>query len=316
MRNPNGRKWAAVAFLVVAAVLAVTSVVLLNSAPPFSGERARTAIDAQVGFGPRVPGTPAHTQAGDWILQQFEARGWKSGSQKFKTRDPRTEQDIEGRNLWASLKPDAEKRVLLTAHWDTRWRADSDPSRPLEAGPGANDGASGVAVLLELAGSLAKWKTDWGVDIVLFDLEDQGDEKNPESFCLGSKIWGLSPHRPNYRAEFGIHLDMVGAPGAVFPREGLVAERNLELDQEFRAYARDRGMASQFPDRTAEFVHDDHVNVLRYRSIPMIALIDIRPNAEFFPGWHTHADQATAISSETLQHVGDSVLGFLKTKLR
>ncbi len=314
MKKPPAKK-SAILGAIALGVMGLGFYFSQRSSSSFSAEKAHADIQTQVGFGPRVPGSSAHTQAGDWIIKQFETRGWKSGAQKFKTRDPRTEQEVEGRNLWAVLRPEAEKRVLLTAHWDTRARADADRSRPNEPGPGANDGASGVALLLELARNLANVKTEWGIDIVLFDLEDQGDEKNPDSFCLGSKIWGLSPHRANYRADFGIHVDMVGAPGAVFPREGLVGEQNLELDREFRAFASGAGLSALFPDRTAEFVFDDHSNVLRYRSIPMIALIDIRPGATFFTAWHTHQDQATAISTDTLQSVGDTVLGFLKQKL-
>ena len=194
----------------------------------FDADSAYRFVDAQVQFGPRIPSTPQHIACGDYLsakLREFGA-GVIEQRADLKAYDGKI---LKARNIIGSYLPEASERILLCAHWDTRPFADNDPDPANHHTPvmGANDGASGVGVLLEVARQLQRRLPEVGVDIIFFDAEDNGTpyfykgaETGENTWCLGSQYWAKNPHTPNYKALFGILLDMVGALDATFYKEG------------------------------------------------------------------------------------------------
>ncbi len=278
--------------------------------PPFSEDSAYSYIERQVSFGPRVPGTEAHKACGDWIVLKFGQ--WA---------DEVTEQTatvvawdgtvLPMRNIIAQFNPQARRRILLCAHWDTRPVADEDSVRRDEPIPGANDGGSGVGVLLELARQMSEHKLNYGVDVVLFDVEDYGNSAIEDSYCLGSQYWAKNPHVANYHAEFGILLDMVGAEGAYFYREGISMHFAPEVVARVWEAAAKAGHRSYFVFNREPFpmLTDDHLYVNRYTGIPTIDIIQYdRDNPRGFGSfWHTHQDDMDIISLNTLRAVGETL---------
>ncbi|MBY0433757.1 MAG: M28 family peptidase, partial [Cyclobacteriaceae bacterium] len=199
--------------------------------PVFNGDSAYFFTERQVGFGPRIPNTPAHRMAGDFFIEKLKSYGATVSVQEFEatTFDG---QKLFLRNIIGSYYPEKQKRILLAAHWDTRPFADKDKQKPDAKFDGANDGASGVAVLLEVARALRKDSLlNVGIDIILFDGEDWGEKENSSGrvappnekgswWCLGSQYWAKQKHKANYSAYYGILVDMVGAKGSRFFKEG------------------------------------------------------------------------------------------------
>ena len=297
---------------VVALLLAVLAVwwLVRPSKPVFDGERALRHVYTQVEFGPRVFGKDGYLRTLDWMVNHLEQSADAVSPQPFAYTDAHDSTKVwGGTNIVASfnLNPDGGRRVMLAAHWDTRPTADQDPDstnwdQPV---PGANDGGSGVAVLIEMARLLAEQPPDVGVDLVFFDLEDIGDDLGPDAnlsttanpFAIGSQRF--VEENPEYRPEFGILLDMVCDADLRIPKEsystthaGHVVERVWE--------AADRVGASAFLDEAGGPVVDDHVAFLQ-RGIPVINLI----HYPFPPTWHTMADVPSACSAESLQQIGD-----------
>ncbi len=285
-------------------------------APEFDAASAYAFVKKQVEFGPRVPGTPAHAACAEWLAETL--RQWTPDVvvQEFKARayDGRP---LDGKNIIASFDKDRKERVLLCAHWDSRPFADHDPDPANHFKPvmGANDGASGVGVLLEIARVLSVRRPALGVDIVLFDLEDFGEHANwrghsQDSWALGSQYWSRNPHRPGYRARFGILLDMVGGADAVFPREGTSVHYAPEVVEKIWDAARGLGLRKHFVDAEAGALIDDHVYVNQYARIPTADIIDYdERRAKGFPdSWHTVGDTLDKIDKGTLEAVGRTVL--------
>lgn len=196
--------------------------------PSFNADSAYAFVQKQVDFGPRVPETPGHKATQDWLIQRLEDFGFMVQRQDFQanTYDGLT-WDLT--NIIASYNPSAKKRILLGAHYDTRRIADKDTERMNEPIDGANDGASGVGVLLEVARVIGTGglKPEVGIDIILFDGEDDGEPEFSSMrsneqvwWCLGSQYWSQNKHQANYSAYYGILVDLVGAQGARFYREG------------------------------------------------------------------------------------------------
>jgi hypothetical protein len=207
-------------------------------------------------------------------------------------------------NIVASFNPEKARRVLLCAHWDTRPFADQDPDTALRAEPilGANDGASGVAVLLEIARAISRSEPLLGVDIVLFDGEDGGSPGDQEGFCLGSKHFARV--KGDYQPEFGILVDMVGDKDLVLYKEAYSARHARELTDSVWSKARQMGLLC-FRDSVKHAVYDDHVPLLG-AGIRVIDLIDFD-----YPYWHTTSDTPDKCSPESLQKIGDLLLHIL-----
>ncbi|MCE3007959.1 MAG: M28 family peptidase [Bacteroidetes bacterium] len=279
----------------------------------FDAEQAYQYVARQVQFGPRVPGTAAHRQCGDWLVQELKALGAEVHEQKTELRN-HLGQLIPIRNIIASYQPDAKSRIMLSAHWDTRPLADEDPSNPAGSLDGANDGASGVGVLLALARALKEQQPGMGVDIFLWDAEDGGVSGNDNSWCLGSRYWAQHPHRANYTAQFGINLDMVGAAQATFPQEGWGAQTAGAIQDRLWQQAHSLGYGQYFPFAELGSILDDHSVVGQLTGIPYLDIIHLRLDARegsFFEHWHTQGDRLEVIDKKTLEAVGTTLLHFI-----
>ncbi len=280
----------------------------------FCADSAYAFVEAQCAFGPRVPGTVAHSRCGDYLVQHLKKYGALVTEQKAKLKafDGTT---LNMRNIIASINPNAEKRILLLAHWDCRPWADSDSVLANHAQPvmGANDGASGVGVLLEICRALHNRPAQVGVDILLVDDEDWGNHNGDEdSWALGTQYWTKNMHIKGYRPAFGILLDMVGAYGASFYQEYYSTSYAQSVVTEVWNIAHRLGYGALFPKERGGGITDDHVFVNR-AGIPCIDIIDMRPGTEngFFPYWHTTHDTMQNIDPATLKAVGSVVLALI-----
>ncbi|WP_299756313.1 M28 family peptidase [uncultured Pontibacter sp.] len=288
-------------------------------APAFNPDSAYAFVEKQVAFGPRVPNTAAHFQTGEWIVAKLKEYGAQVQEQEFQAKAYDGTM-LNLRNVIASYNPGAANRVLLAAHWDTRPLADKDEENPKEAIDGANDGASGVGVLLEIARAIheAQQKPDVGVDLIFFDGEDYGqpdDSPLPQvqdSWCLGSQYWSNNKHTPNYRANYGILLDMVGAENARFAREGYSRQYAKEVVDKVWKAGNSIGYSDYFKYKNAPAITDDHYYVNTQGNIRMIDIIELDTNAGsgdiFGPYHHRHTDNMDIISKNTLKAVGQTVL--------
>lgn len=295
--------------------------VVVSAVPVFQADSAYSYIEKQVAFGPRVPNSPAHRRTGDWLVAQLKAWGWEVQEQNFS---PVTYDGVrlKARNIIASYQPAASKRILLGAHWDTRPMADKDVSRINEAIDGANDGASGVGVLLEIARLIHEnpIKPQVGIDIIFFDAEDWGAPSSSTAppinayggYCLGSDFWAKNLHKPGYSAFFGILLDMVGAKGAQFRYDTESMQAAPSIVRRVWEKGASLGFGQYFILEEAGGLIDDHVPVIREAKIPMIDIIDLRKNDKFFfDEHHTHGDTMPVIDKATLKAVGQTVLHIL-----
>lgn len=300
------------------------------SVPVFNADSAYSFVKQQVDFGPRIPNSSAHKKAGDFFIRKFESYGATLIVQPFEalTYD---NQKLFLRNIIASFNPEKTKRILLAAHWDTRPFADKDPENPKASFEGANDGASGVGVLLEIGRVLSlSTLPDVGIDIILFDGEDWGfdtttasrlygsntDFKLPKGldswWCLGSQHWSKNKHKPNYSAYFGILLDMVGAKNAQFAREGASMEYAPGIVDKVWKTAGRLGFGNIFINRNEGAITDDHIFVNQYARIPMINIVNYDPIEGFFGDFHhSRKDNLGNISKETLEAVGITLLNVI-----
>lgn len=285
------------------------------TAAPFDADSAYSYVKRQVDFGPRVPNTPAHKATGKWLADELKRHGAQVRllPATLKAHDGTR---LEAINILGSYNPQAPERVLLIAHWDSRPFADMDPdpanrTKPV---PGANDGASGVGVLLEIARQLGKEAPDKGVDILFVDAEDWGDYNNENSWALGTQHYVANMPADVYRPRYGILLDMVGGKGAVFPREQFSQYYAPELVTGLWETAQALGYGNIFRNSVGAAVTDDHVEFIR-AGIPVIDIIEYNQTTGFNPNWHTIADDMDGIDSKTLGAVGTTVLTWLRQPL-
>lgn len=284
--------------------------------PPFNADSALAFVRAQVSFGPRIPNTQAHRQAGDFIIEKLKGYGAKVHVQEFEA-ESFDGQKLRLRNIIGSFRPELQKRIILAAHWDTRPFSDKDPSAPNKPFEGANDGASGVAVLLEIARHL-NTQPQVGIDIIFFDGEDWGEPDGTTMpkppgldswYCLGSQHWSKSKHLPAYRAYFGILLDMVGGKDAQFFQEGTsMVYAPKVVDKVWSAAAR-LGYSSTFVTQREAPITDDHLFVNELGGIPMIDITPFEAGYGYFGrNHHTQQDNVVNISPKTLGIVGQVVM--------
>jgi hypothetical protein len=289
--------------------------------PDFKADSAYAFIEKQVQFGPRVPGSEASQNTLKFLVAKLKSYGWTVTEQPF-TAFRYDGKKLQGTNIIAQFQPAIAKRILLSSHWDSRSIADKDSIRKNEPIDAANDGASGVGVLLEIARNLheTKNKPAVGVDIVLFDLEDHGEpedytgEHKPNSWALGSQHWAANLVPANYRPYYGILLDMVGGKGAMFPHEGTSIQYAPGIVRSVWATAADLGYSNLFVDQDAFGISDDHTAVNEIAKIQMIDMIDLRAvngGFEFGSFHHTHADNLANIDKSTLKAVGQTLLQVL-----
>ena len=288
--------------------------------PQFMADSAYTFCQQQCEFGPRTMNSEAHELCGQWIARKFGDFGLQVTEQRT------TVKGFDGtpllaNNIIASYRPELSDRILICAHWDSRPWADNDPDEANHKKPvmAANDGASGVAVMLELARLLSAESIDSlntqhaipniGVDFICFDAEDWGDHGDSESWCLGSQHWARNLHKPGYKARFGILLDMVGGQQARFFREYYSMKyANSVVDRVWRAAAT-AGYSSYFPQQDGGAITDDHLPVNETAKIPCIDIIpSYSGDNSFGPTWHTVNDDMQHIDNNTLQAVGQTLV--------
>jgi hypothetical protein len=286
-------------------------------APSFNQDSAYFWIQKQIEFGPRVPGSVAHAQCAKFIEKTAQSFGLKVMVQSA----PATTYDgkiFNLKNIIASYKPEQQKRVLLLAHWDSRPIADNDDKDSLKPILGADDGASGVAVLLEIARQISKSNLNIGIDFFFSDLEDYGQPDNSDkprvqdSWCLGTQYWAKNPHVLGYTASYGILLDMVGAKGAVFPREGTGSYFAPDVVDKVWNTAKNLGFGSYFIDDNTGNTTDDHLYVNSIAKIPCIDIVHMSPiTGTYGEHHHTQKDNMDIIDKNTLKVVGQTVLEVL-----
>ena len=273
----------------------------------FDGQQAMRYVEEQMAFGPRVPNTEGHRRAGDWIYQQLKARADSVEVQEFTHVTVRGD-TLRLRNVVGRFRPERGDRVLFLAHWDTRPIADrsanlADQQRPV---PGANDGASGVAVLLGVADALKKEPPRGvGVDLLFVDGEDYGDFDVNQDVLLGSRHYAsrLSPDRhPLYAVLF----DMVGDRDLQLYRESISISRAPEVVDRVWSKAEELGYGRYFRATGETSATDDHVPLLD-AGVRAIDIIDLD-----YPYWHTTEDTADKLSARSLQIVGDVAVALLR----
>lgn len=285
----------------------------------FNADKAFDFTQKQVDFGPRVPGTTAHKECAEYMVSTLESFGAKVEVQEFSAKG--YDNTLwEGKNIIASYLPQEKDRILLCAHWDSRFIAEQDKNKDLQKTPidGANDGASGVGVLLEVARQLQIKSPNIGVDIILFDVEDQGapyyasTSETEDSWCLGSQYWSNEVVKSGYSARWGILLDMVGAGDAVFMKEQISMYYAKQLVNYVWDKAIQMGYGDYFVNKQGGAVTDDHLYVNRIAKIPCIDIIDYDDQrGGFNHTWHTHDDNINNIDRNTLKAVGDVLMAVI-----
>lgn len=280
--------------------------------PAFSADSAFAFTQAQVDFGPRVPGTPGHAKCAEYIVAKMKAYGHSVTVQEAPTST--MGKMVTMKNIFAQYKPERTDRILLVAHWDTRYIADRDTERQAEPIDGANDGASGVAVLLEVARVINEKDPNIGVDFLFVDAEDQGNSGGAEtSWCLGSQYWAQNVKSEYSKTvHFGILLDMVGGKGAVFPREGTSVRYAANAVEKVWSAAHDLGYGAYFVNSVTGETIDDNRFIIQYAGIPCIDIVHYDPSEQdYAPTHHRHTDNMDNIDPIVLSVVGDVVIDVL-----
>ena len=284
--------------------------------PAFNADSAYAYVKNQCDFGSRVPESKAHKKCGDYLVSFLKQYADTVIEQNFTTKLYNGKQ-VKGRNIIASFNLSSTDRAMFASHWDSRAWADNDPDTNNHKTPilGANDGASGVGVLMEMARCLNLKPQKTGVDIVFFDVEDQGcpewdksDITDQSDWCLGSQYWSTHTHVPFYQANYGVLLDMVGYSNPRFAKESQSMNYASSIMDKIWKIAADRGFGNMFVNENIGGVMDDHVYVNKDAKVPMIDIVNHDPTTSFFPYWHTVKDDINCISKNTLKAVGDICL--------
>ena len=311
----NSRKMSEnMAFLAESESVAPGDVMTDATLGDFDADSAYSYLARQVNFGPRVPNTEAHRNTGNWLIAELRRHGAEVTEQKMNLK-AFDGTDLDARNIFAQFNPGEKERILLLAHWDSRPWADKDPDSSKRMLPvdGANDGASGVAVLLEIARQLSISGINKGVDILFVDAEDWGTDGDDTSWALGTRYFAENQPLNGYSPQYAILLDMVGGEGATFCREYFSERSAPQLAEQMWQTAARLGYGDIFLNRMGTAVMDDHVELIK-AGIPAIDIIEYHPESPsgFNPRWHTSSDNLEGISRNTLKAVGSTLLQFLK----
>lgn len=283
----------------------------------FCADNAYSYIAKQVSFGPRVPGSYASLQCADWIMGKLEEFGAVNIKEQRSQLIAYNGKSFEAINISAQINPKANNRIILFAHWDSRPWADQDnnPSNRNKAIDGANDGASGVGVILELARIFTNKQSDRGIDILFVDAEDCGQRQdepfesyNEYSWCLGIQYWIHNPTLDLSKVAFAILLDMVGGKNAFFPRDYFSQSTVSCINDLLWQSAHKAGHSNRFRNQIGQAIIDDHVYFL-INNIPAVAIIESNnPDTGCFnPMWHTINDTIDNIDITTLKAVGETL---------
>ena len=295
------------------------------SIPTFDADSAYHYVEAQTLYGPRVPNSKSHESCKNYLVSSLRKTGAAVIEQTadLKAYDGTI---LRATNIIASFQPENKNRILLCAHWDSRPWADNDPDEKNWHTPvlGANDGASGVGVLMEIARQLGleltkKNQPNVGIDIIFFDAEDYGTPKfhqgndDEASWCLGTQYWAQNPHKPGYNAQFGILLDMVGGKAPNFLYEYFSYKYASQVLQMVWEKASLLGYNNYFKQENGGAITDDHLYINKMTSIPCIDIIDQDPSSKtgFVPAWHTIDDSMKHIDKTSLKAVGETLLNVI-----
>ena len=291
--------------------------------PDFNADSAYIYLQEQCDFGPRTMNSTAHDKCEKWIIQKFEQYGCKVTTQKA-TLNGYDGTPLRSTNIMASYNPEATTRIMFCAHWDCRPWADNDPDSTnwRKTIIAANDAASGVGVMIELARILKGSGLELGVDFVCFDAEDYGTpqwfegEDPGDTWALGAQYFANNLPE-GYAPRYGILLDMVGGVGAKFYREGMSMQYAPAIVKKVWNAARQVGYGSYFPKADGGMITDDHIPVNQTANIPCIDVIPYYPDcaqSSFGPTWHTIADNMDNIDKNTLKAVGQTMVQVLFTE--
>ena len=288
--------------------------------PNFNADSAYSYIEKQLSFGPRVPNTDAHTKCAEYLVEKFKTytKDVIVQETKVKAFDGTL---LNCKNIIASYNPETNNRIFISAHWDSRPFADNDSDIKNHNTPidGANDGASGVGVIIELARLLSINNPSIGVDFILFDVEDYGQPeksnfaKQADTWCLGSQYWAKNPHKAGYYAKYGILLDMVGVEGATFTMEGTSMNYAPNIMKNVWNTAVNAGYSDYFLFSKTNPITDDHLYINEIAKIPTIDIIhhDSSTPSGFYKNWHTLKDDLSGINKNTLKAVGQTLLNVI-----
>ena len=287
----------------------------------FNADSAYAFIGQQVAFGPRVPNSEAHKKCGIFLIDKMQQFCDTVFIQNVLLKAYNNEK-LQAKNIIGVFNPEIRKRILLFAHWDSRPYSDQDIdernyNKPID---GADDGASGVGVLLEVARQIKLKDINIGIDVIFFDAEDYGvpnfiESKLADTYCLGSQYWSQNPHVANYKAEFGILLDMVGSENAKFYKELYSVQNASNIVDLVWNTAQNKGFDKYFINENIGAITDDHLYVMKGRNIPCIDIISCDPTTHHGFGfyWHTQQDNMNNISNETLNAVGQVIMEIIYT---
>lgn len=284
------------------------------SKPDFNEDSAYAHVKFQCDQGPRIPGTKAHARVVEYFTQQLKTYTDTVIVQQAPIRTFDGKQ-FNMKNIVASFNPDVPNRVLLCAHYDTRPWADGDTTDKYQPFISANDGPSGAGVLLEVARQLQLANTNMGIDIVLFDMEDYGQEQDDNRYpqqnntwCLGSQYWARNPHKAGYTARYGILLDMVGGKDAVFPKEGTSVQYAYKQQESIWRAAAQLGYTNFTQAQTNPTI-DDHLYINELAGIPTVDIVHYLIEKSNYPDYHhSQNDNMQVIDKNTLKQVGTVVL--------
>lgn len=286
--------------------------------PEFCADSAYSYIKVQTDFGPRVPNTDAHSDCAAWLTKKLNELGAQTLVQRFETVTfDKTK--LKCYNIIGSYNPDSPTRVIICSHWDSRPWADNDPDpanwmKPVDA---ANDGASGVGVILEIARQMQKQAPAIGVDCIFLDAEDWGPGDSYQGlhletyWGLGTQYWAKNPHKQGYKARYAILLDMVGGKGAKFCREMYSVRYGKQIVDKVWGAAGKLGYGSIFTPVDGGYVTDDHYFINTLAKIPAIDIVPYLPNcreSSFGPTWHTAHDNIENIDKNVLEAVGKTLI--------
>ncbi|MFZ4412849.1 MAG: M28 family peptidase [Bacteroidales bacterium] len=284
--------------------------------PAFNADTAYYFTEKQVSFGPRVPNTKAQENCANFLVstlkkyckdvsvQEFQAKAWDGSL-------------LKGKNIIASFNPTTNNRIFFSSHWDSRPYADYDPDPKNHRSPilGANDGAAGVGILMEIARLFSQSQPKIGVDLILFDVEDYGEpkgttDKGEDNWCLGSQYWARNPHKPSYFAKYGILLDMVAAQNAVFTMENTSMYYAPDIMKMVWDVAGSLNYGNYFSTEKTGGLIDDHLYINKIAKIPTIDIVQHDPSTDskFFRYWHTVKDDMSNIDKASLSVVGNTLL--------
>ena len=279
------------------------------SIPQFNADSAYRYVADQLAYGCRTPNSEAQKKCAHYLVGQLQKWCDTVIVQEFPAQlwDGTT---VRGKNIIASIEAPAgtpNRRIILGAHWDSRLWADHDPDQSNHRKPilGANDGASGVGLLLELARVVSAKRPNTSIDIILFDVEDQGvpewaDTYQDDSWCIGSQYWAAHPHTPHYTALYGVLLDMVGTQQPRYTKENVSRHFAGSILNKYWDVAAALGYGNIFVNQDTPDILDDHYYVNRLAGIPMIDIVQNSPDCSFFPYWHTLGDNLDHVDKNTL----------------